>query len=488
MSLFDLDFLGFEKRAEKEQEGGGAGSSGWMALPKKTRGYLSILANLFVKYIDEKEEKAFDSEKSDKKVLFSTKLKQLYDGGKKGQAKKLVSQLRKKHKVMSKKKVTIKDEDGNEKEVEKSVWNPDSQYFQWFKTNAAKHVEGKAKKSVKELVEQVKGQKKEDSKPKAEKPKKQEEKKETEGKKEEKSQGNLPKDWKTWPKARRQKWIQDQKNKEKGTPTSQKNTQSTSTRGAPKNLPNTGRGKRARTKEAANFSPPNWEPRLPNETDKQYAKRVIDKGVAPKRLPEDHKRYFNVEKANIKKLPLSKLHPSKIDNEQGGENGRKRMEAAYHGVLSRRDPITVFPHPEKEGHFIIDDGNGTYTSAKLLGWSSLPVEVIRGKLASTSNLLAYAQHSQNPVKFLVKIASKLSKKEAQKALRQASKIASTARILKTLKDEFSHVNKVDPRDPAYVRVKELLRKLDDQTLEMIINEDIKFVSRLAMTILTMRKN
>jgi hypothetical protein len=123
---------------------------------------------------------------------------------------------------------------------------------------------------------------------------------------------------------------------------------------------------------------PDWEPRAEGENDKAYAKRVIDKGKAPDSLPEDHDRYFNTDKATHAHVPMDRLHSSKSDdeNQQGGDNGRKRMEAAYHGALGRRDPITVMPHKDQEGHFEIVDGNGTYTSAKKMGWSGLPVKSV----------------------------------------------------------------------------------------------------------------
>ncbi len=118
---------------------------------------------------------------------------------------------------------------------------------------------------------------------------------------------------------------------------------------------------------------PNWEPRNEGESDKQYAKRVVDKGASVDRLPEDHGRYF---KDTSKTVPLDNLHSTKSEeeNQQGGDNGPKRMLAAYHGVLGKRDPITVMPHDSKDGHFEVVDGNGTLTSAKKLGWSSLPVK------------------------------------------------------------------------------------------------------------------
>ena len=121
---------------------------------------------------------------------------------------------------------------------------------------------------------------------------------------------------------------------------------------------------------------PDYASRSEDETDKQYAKRVVDQTDSPESLPEEHERYFNTKGSTH--VPIQKLHSTKTDkeNEQGGSTGPKRMLAAYHGVLGKRDPITVMPHASKEGHYEVVDGNGTYTSAKKLGWKGLPTKVV----------------------------------------------------------------------------------------------------------------
>lgn len=121
---------------------------------------------------------------------------------------------------------------------------------------------------------------------------------------------------------------------------------------------------------------PDWAPRGEGETDKGYAKRVVDQGEPVKNLPEEHDRYFNTKDSTH--VPLDKLHSTKSDddNAKGGDNGPKRMLAAYHGALGKRDPITVMPHKDKAGHFEVVDGNGTLTSAKNLGWKGLPTKAV----------------------------------------------------------------------------------------------------------------
>lgn len=121
---------------------------------------------------------------------------------------------------------------------------------------------------------------------------------------------------------------------------------------------------------------PEYQPRLEGENDKAYAKRAVDNTDAPQHLPEEHDRYFNT--GGSTHVPLDRLHSTKSDeeNQQGGNNGPKRMLAAYHGVLGKRDPIAVMPHKDKAGHYEVVDGNGTLTSAKRLGWKGLPTKVV----------------------------------------------------------------------------------------------------------------
>lgn len=121
---------------------------------------------------------------------------------------------------------------------------------------------------------------------------------------------------------------------------------------------------------------PAWEGRQEGETDKQYAKRVIDKGPSPTELPEDHGKYFETDGAQM--VDIASLSSTKSDeeNQQGGSNGPKRMWAAFHGVLGKRKPITVMPHATEEGKYEVVDGNGTLTSVKKYGWKQLPVNVV----------------------------------------------------------------------------------------------------------------
>lgn len=120
---------------------------------------------------------------------------------------------------------------------------------------------------------------------------------------------------------------------------------------------------------------PDYEPREEGEEDKAYAKRVVDKTEGPKSLPDDPEHYFNTDGATM--IDIDKLISAKTDeeNKQGGDNGPKRMLAAYHGALGKRDPIMATPNGD--GTYTVVDGNGTLTSAKAMGFKGLPVWVVQ---------------------------------------------------------------------------------------------------------------
>lgn len=114
-------------------------------------------------------------------------------------------------------------------------------------------------------------------------------------------------------------------------------------------------------------------PRMEGETDKAYAKRVIDHLPEPGELFEKASMYFNVDKGTMVKL--GDLKPIKAAEEtvQSGANAINRMWGASQGILSKRDPISVGKLGDK---YIVLDGNSTYTGAKNMGWKELPVKVL----------------------------------------------------------------------------------------------------------------
>jgi hypothetical protein len=129
-----------------------------------------------------------------------------------------------------------------------------------------------------------------------------------------------------------------------------------------------------RQKDAmANEGGPNFKraAREDGETDKQYAKRVIDKGPMPEgKLKDDPNLYFN--KGDL--VDLDKLHATKPP-EDNTDNAIKRMAAASEGALSKRDPISIAPRPGDPGNFDVVDGNGTLSAAKAAGFKQLPTKI-----------------------------------------------------------------------------------------------------------------
>lgn len=115
--------------------------------------------------------------------------------------------------------------------------------------------------------------------------------------------------------------------------------------------------------------------RGPDETEKAFAKRVVDKRPTPDSLPENYSAYFNTEKATHT-VPLDKLISTKPaeENAKSAPNAAKRMMAATTGELSKRDPISVTAIAD--GRYKIEDGNGTYSAAKQFGWKQMPVQVV----------------------------------------------------------------------------------------------------------------
>ena len=100
-------------------------------------------------------------------------------------------------------------------------------------------------------------------------------------------------------------------------------------------------------------------------------KGELEREPTPAHLPEGHSRYFH-HTAGTQHIPLDKLHGTKGPQPKSEERAAKLMARAAAGKGSRRMPITVRPHPKKEGHYQVVDGNATHGAAKRYGWSSLP--------------------------------------------------------------------------------------------------------------------
>ncbi|HET7663895.1 MAG TPA: ParB/Srx family N-terminal domain-containing protein, partial [Rhodanobacteraceae bacterium] len=131
------------------------------------------------------------------------------------------------------------------------------------------------------------------------------------------------------------------------------------------------------------------EPRKEGETDKAYAKRVIDQlpEPRPEQLPDQPDLYFtDTDVSSV--IPLDKLESTKSaeENVKGGSNGLKRMGAAADGVLGKRQPISV--RDNGDGTYTVLDGNGTLTAARKAGFEGIPVRVVEATVPGRPDVQA----------------------------------------------------------------------------------------------------
>lgn len=142
---------------------------------------------------------------------------------------------------------------------------------------------------------------------------------------------------------------------------------------------------------------PEYPDRKDGEDDKSYLKRATKDMPDPDHLPEDHGRYFNLP-AGHKMVPIDQLVSTKSDaeNEKGGRNAPKIMQAAYRGLVGKRDPINA--RQTADGRYEVTDGNGTLTGARRLGWKSLPVNVEGAEQPKRAGLFEEADVAGLPLK------------------------------------------------------------------------------------------
>lgn len=167
---------------------------------------------------------------------------------------------------------------------------------------------------------------------------------------------------------------------------------------------------------------PDYPARNEGEDDTGYMKRAVHTQATPKHLPEEHGKYFHTKGSS--EVPMEHLHSIKPG--RSSDNASKNMEAAYHGAMGKRAPITVAPHPEKPGHFKVLDGNGTHAAATKHGWKSLPVNVVH---EADYNAKEVAKKVVNPADF-----KDLPKKSLQPANTQGGLYALAEAGLGELKD------------------------------------------------------
>jgi hypothetical protein len=137
-------------------------------------------------------------------------------------------------------------------------------------------------------------------------------------------------------------------------------------------------GRESQVRHEAIDPPHQYAGKKQGEDDRAYLKRTGKDLPQPKHLPEQHDRFFKMDKATAT-VPVDQLVPTKPEGDKGGDNSPKFMMAAYHGKVDKRDPITVKKRPD--GKYDVVDGNGTLAGVKKAGWKELPVTVQGGDTA-----------------------------------------------------------------------------------------------------------
>ena len=118
-------------------------------------------------------------------------------------------------------------------------------------------------------------------------------------------------------------------------------------------------------------------PRAPGESDKLYAKRVVDHLPAPAshHLSDEPARYFLLGPGAVP-MHLQLLQVRGPDQVPAESIARalKRLAAAGEGALARRAPLDVAA--DGQGRYRVLDGSSTLAAARLLGWVQLPARVL----------------------------------------------------------------------------------------------------------------
>ncbi len=107
---------------------------------------------------------------------------------------------------------------------------------------------------------------------------------------------------------------------------------------------------------------------------KAYTKRVIDVRDTPTHLPEDPWRYIN-RSPTSQLVPVILLLTNRETADDDINKVKKRFMAVYHGVIPKRAPITVSANGN--GTYTVLDGSSTLNTFKALGWSVIPIEIVK---------------------------------------------------------------------------------------------------------------
>jgi hypothetical protein len=147
------------------------------------------------------------------------------------------------------------------------------------------------------------------------------------------------------------------------------------------------------------------------ESQKEYAKRVIDKLklVPPPPPPGRNYDFFNQRSPVDERVPIDKfkLADDYQINPETITNAKKRMWASSKGLLWKRDIIKARKNPD--GTYTIVDGNSTFLVLKEAGWDEIPVTIEVGvvqdleldetTIFNTKTLQKFGEYQDRKVKF-----------------------------------------------------------------------------------------
>lgn len=86
----------------------------------------------------------------------------------------------------------------------------------------------------------------------------------------------------------------------------------------------------------------------------------------------------------IKDIPISRLHPNepsawKVKQPSSVKKYKGLLKTIKTGNKSKVPSISVIPHPDKEGHYLVADGHHRYQAHKIAGSRTIKAEIIDPK-------------------------------------------------------------------------------------------------------------
>ncbi len=92
----------------------------------------------------------------------------------------------------------------------------------------------------------------------------------------------------------------------------------------------------------------------------------------------------NAKNKIIKDIPLSKVHPNepsawKVKQPSSIKKYKGLVNTIKTGKRGNIPGISVIPHPDKKGHFLVADGHHRYQAHKIAGARTIKAEIIDPK-------------------------------------------------------------------------------------------------------------